>query len=399
MIDEPRIKRCAVSDKPVESSLMSEYYLFRQIPVLLRGESATMVGKPGVWSWSDVNPGTAALIDVMELDQGDHVLDLGCGTGLIGLTAARLAYAGRTTLVDVNIAAVACARRTLAANSVNNATVQLDNGTDGVADYDVVLSHLPRGRAVIEGLIRDAVRALKPGGRFYLVAHKRAGLKRAVAYAAERLGRAAVVRQKQGYHVALAIKGREQAIVDAQDAFHEYAIDVNGEMTRLVSCPGVFAWDRLDDGTAALIQAMQVRSGASVLDLGCGTGLVALAAARRGAQVTAVDADVRAVDSAERTLSANGFDVEVMISDCAEAVRNRQFDTVLCNPPFHQGVGVEYEVARQMVRDASGLLRPGGRLYLVSNAFIRYERETGGRFTRVEEIFNDRRYRVLQAIR
>jgi 16S rRNA (guanine1207-N2)-methyltransferase len=78
-------------------------------------------------------------------------------------------------------------------------------------------------------------------------------------------------------------------------------------------------------------------------------------------------------------------------------VLDRRFDVVVCNPPFHQGVGVAYDVARQMVRDAATVLRPGGRFYLVSNAFIRYEREARGRFTTVDEIFNDRRYRVLRA--
>jgi 16S rRNA (guanine1207-N2)-methyltransferase len=377
---------------------MSDYYTYRQIPVLLRGEPATMVGKPGVWNWNDVNPGTAALVDALEVLPDDKVLDLGCGTGLIGLAAARLAHRGWVTLADVNVAAVACARRTLAANGVVNAEVRLAAGTAAIAEYDLVLSHLPRGRVVVEGLICAVARALKPGGRFYLVAHKRTGVKGAIAYAAQTLGRVGVVRQKRGYHVALAVKERSQTC-EAWEDFTSLALTLDGVPTTLVSWPGVFAWDRLDDGTAALIRGMEIRTAETVLDLGCGTGLLALAAARRGAQVTAVDADLRAVESARRTLVANQVDGEVLISDCAQAVLDRPFDVVLCNPPFHQGAGVEYQVARQMVRDAATVLRPGGRLYLVSNAFIRYEREMEGRFAKVAEIFNDRRYRVLRATR
>ncbi len=375
---------------------MDDYYVYRHIPVLLRGEPATMVSKPGVWSWDDVDPGTAALIDAMEVHPTDIALDLGCGTGLIGLAAARLARAGRATLVDVNVAAVACARQTLMANGVPNASVRLGDGADAVEEYDIVLSHLPRGREVIEKLIHDATRALKPGGRFYLVAHKRAGVKGAVAYATQILGRAGVVRQKQGYHVALTVKERAQTWEQWED-FQSLEIGLDGLPTTLVSQPGVFAWDRLDDGTAALIRAMEIHPGETVLDLGCGTGLLALVAARRGGRVTAVDADLRAVESTRRTLTANQVAAEVLISDCAQMVLERRFDVVVCNPPFHQGVGVAYDVARQMVRDVATVLRPGGRFYLVSNAFIRYERDTKGRFARVDEIFNDRRYRVLQA--
>ena len=219
-----------------------------------------------------------------------------------------------------------------------------------------------------------------------------------MAYARQTLGRAGVVRQKRGYHVALAIKEGAQTCGVSRD-FQSFVVDVDGSPTKLVSRPGVFAWDRLDDGTAALIRMMEIHTAATILDLGCGTGLLAVAAARRGAQVTAVDADLRAVESTRRTLEANQVHGEVLISDCAQAVLGRRFDVVLCNPPFHQGAGVEYEVARQMTCDAATVLRPGGRLYLVSNAFIRYEREMTGRFTRVEEIFNDRRYRVLRATR
>jgi 16S rRNA (guanine1207-N2)-methyltransferase len=375
---------------------MSEYYAFQEIPVLLRGEPATMVGKPGVWSWSGVDPGTAALIDVMEVHTTDTVLDLGCGTGLIGLAAARLASRGRVTLVDVNVAAVACARRTISTNAVFNADVQLGEGTDVVEGYDLVLSHLPRGRAVVERLIQEAAVALKPGGRFYLVAHKRAGVKGAIAYAKQIMGRAGVVQQRRGYHVALAVKEQVQSSEVSKD-FQTLGITLDGVPTELVSQPGVFAWDRLDEGTAALVGAMEVQTGEAVLDLGCGTGLLALAAARRGGRVTAVDADLRAVESARRTLAANGVAGEVLVSDCAQVVIDRRFGVVLCNPPFHQGVGIESDVARQMVRDAATVLRSGGRFYVVSNAFIRYERQMEGRFAGMKEVFSDRRYRVLRA--
>lgn len=62
------------------------------------------------------------------------------------------------TLVDCNVAAVACAERTLAANALANAKVRLGDGVIGLApeSFDLVLSHLPRERAVQEELIRGA---------------------------------------------------------------------------------------------------------------------------------------------------------------------------------------------------------------------------------------------------
>jgi 16S rRNA (guanine1207-N2)-methyltransferase len=143
-----------------------------------------------------------------------------------------------------------------------------------------------------------------------------------------------------------------------------------------------------------------------VLDLGCGTGLAGLAAARRApeGQVTLVDADARAVESARRTLRANGVtNGEALLSDCGSTVLERRFakhrfDAVLTNPPFHQGVGVDYEVACQFVRDAARMLRRGGRLFLVANRFLRYGDLVRETFGNVATVFTDNRYHVLTAV-
>ena len=157
----------------------------------------------------------------------------------------------------------------------------------------------------------------------------------------------------------------------------------------------------MDDGTAALVGAMEIGVDDRVLDLGCGTGLAGLVAARRAPQgrVTLVDADVRAVESARRTLKANGIaNVETVLSDCGSAVFDRQFDCVITNPPFHQGVGVDYEVACQFVWDAARVLREDGRLFLVANRFLRYGDLVEEVFGNVVTAYADTRYHVLAAV-
>ena len=397
---------------------MADYYTFRKFTVEAHGHDVIVAGKSGVWSWNTLNPGTAALLEVADVGPGDDVLDLGCGTGVVGAVAGTLAPQGRVRLVDCNVAAVACAGRTLDAGGIANGEVQLADGVSGLspASFDLVLSHLPRGRAVQEELIRGAAWVLRPGGRFYLVAHKRAGVKGAIATARELFGQCGVVRQKKGYHVALAVRPADLQPSPPADSYAAHTIPLDGVETTLVSKPGVFAWDRLDDGTAALVGAIEIGPCDRVLDLGCGTGLAGLAAARRAVegQVVLVDADLRAVESARRTLAANGIaNAEVMVSDCGSAVLQRRvdarrldgrhfdarhFDGIITNPPFHQGVGVDYEVACQFVRDAARLLRPGGRLFLVANRFLRYGDLIRETFGNVATAYADNRYHVLTAV-
>jgi 16S rRNA (guanine1207-N2)-methyltransferase len=381
---------------------VADYYAFRKLVVETHGHEVVVFGKPGVWSWGSLNAGTAALLEVTEVEPGDDVLDLGCGTGVAGAVAGLQAPQGRVTLVDCNVAAVACAQRTLVANGIASADVRL---ADGVTDlspdsFDLVLSHLPRGRAVQEELIRGVVWVLRPGGRFYFVANKRAGVKGAIAYARELFGRCGVVRQKKGYHVALAVRPADLLPFAPADEYITHHVTLGGVETALISKPGVFAWDRLDAGTAALVSAMEVGTQDCVLDLGCGTGLAGLAAARRAfeGRVVLVDADVRAVESARRTLEANGIaNGEVLLSDCGSAVLDRRFDVVIANPPFHQGVGVDHEVACQFVCDAARVLRRGGRLFLVANRFLRYTDLVREAFGNVATAYDDARYHVLTA--
>jgi len=376
---------------------------FHRFVVRLRGRELLVVGKPGVWSWDAVDPGTAALLEMPRFEADDRVLDLGCGTGVMGAVAGLLAPEGHATLVDCNLAAVACARRTLEANGVTNAEVHLADGVEGLAhaSFDLVLCHLPRGREVQRELIRGVARVLRPGGRFYFVANTKVGIKGAVAYARDLFGRCGVVRQKKGYHVAMTVRPEGMEPPGVRQSYVARSIFLDGIETKLISKPGVFAWDRLDEGTARLVDAMAIGVGGRVLDLGCGTGLAGLAAARRApnGEVVLVDADLRAVRSARYTLEANGIgNGEVLLSDgVAYAFGGQPFDVVITNPPFHQGRKVDHDVAHQFVRDSHGVLRDGGTLFLVANRFIGYDDLVRQTFGNVATAYAGSSYHVLTA--
>jgi 16S rRNA (guanine1207-N2)-methyltransferase len=382
---------------------VTDYHSFHKFVVNLRGQEFVVVGKPGVWSWDGLNPGTSALLELPRFEPDAKVLDLGCGTGVIGTVAGRLAARGHVMLVDCNLVAVECARRTLEANGVSNAQVQLCDGVEGLdsTSFDVVLCHLPRGREVQRELIRGVARVLRPAGRFYFVASTKAGIKGAIAYARDLFGLCGVVRRKKGYHVAMTVQPTGMTPPRMSDAYVTRTITLDGVETALVSKPGVFAWDRLDGGTACLVDAMEIERCDRVLDLGCGTGLAGVAAARRAPEgkVVLVDADLRAVRSARRTLETNGVDTgEVFLSDgVSRVIGSDLFDVVITNPPFHQGREMDYRVAHQFVRDSREVLRPGGRLFLVSNRFIDYEDLIHETFGSVATACADRSYHVLTA--
>ncbi len=125
-----------------------------------------------------LDPGTRMLLESMDLRPGERVLDLGCGSGIVGLLAVRR-FAARAVLVDVSAAALEASRRTLALYGLSEpqAAVRYSDVTSGIAGerFDVVLTYPPahrdwtRDRETAQRFIQGAARVLQPRGRAYVV--------------------------------------------------------------------------------------------------------------------------------------------------------------------------------------------------------------------------------------
>lgn len=164
--------------------------------------------------------------------------------------------------------------------------------------------------------------------------------------------------------------------------------------------PGVFSADGLDTGTALLLEHLTVPEGATVLDVGCGVGVIGVVAGRRGAgSVTMTDVSLLAVAAARRNASLTDVPVEVVAGDVYGAVEDRQFDLIVSNPPFHQGKAVDYDMPQRLIAEARDHLNPDGRLVIVANAFLPYDRLMREHLGEVDVVATSPQYRVLAAQR
>jgi 16S rRNA (guanine1207-N2)-methyltransferase len=184
----------------------------RVIRTTLRGRAWSFQAASGVFSHRGLDPGTRLLIEAMRVGRGDQVLDLGCGYGPIGLVAASLAPRGAAWLVDANQRAAALARANAAAHGLANVQVIVAAGGAPVGDrtMDLVVTNPPirAGRRVVAGFIAEAWRALRPGGRFYLVARTAQGAKTLGRLIEARFGQVKQVRASGGYRVYEAERAR-----------------------------------------------------------------------------------------------------------------------------------------------------------------------------------------------
>ena len=130
---------------------------------------------------------------------------------------------------------------------------------------------------------------------------------------------------------------------------------------------------------ASRIDAKLISPDATVLDMGTGSGICALFAARHTARVVAVDVSPAAVRCARLNATLNHLEdrVDVRLGDLFEPVAGQRFDLVLFNPPFLVGAPKDYRDAAWRSEDtaqrfAAGLsehLAPGGAALVLLSSY------------------------------
>ncbi|HEX6507248.1 MAG TPA: methyltransferase [Chloroflexota bacterium] len=149
-----------------------------------------------------------------------------------------------------------------------------------------------------------------------------------------------------------------------------------GDMPILV-LPDVFnpTLFHTSEALIAQLDAVALGPGTVVLDMGTGSGVGAIAAARRGARVVAVDIAPEAVRCARVNVLLNRVEdsVEVRCGDLFEPVQGERYDLVLFNPPFYAGTPREpwehawrsEDVLDRFAQGLPEILSPSGRAMLI----------------------------------
>ena len=167
----------------------------------------------------------------------------------------------------------------------------------------------------------------------------------------------------------------------------------------LWSQPGVFSWDRIDPGSALLIEAPMDLSGRGA-DFGCGIGVLARAALACAdvSEITLIDIDARAVATARRNIAdPRARFAHADVREAAGALAGLDF--VLMNPPFHEGGAQARSIGAAFIAAAARALEPGGLLLMVANIALPYEAVLAAHFSKVAQGARARGYKLIEARR
>ncbi|GAB4291928.1 MAG: class I SAM-dependent methyltransferase [Thiohalomonadaceae bacterium] len=272
-----------------------------------------------------------------------------------------------------------------------------DFGPWPAASLDAVFFRVAKEKPVVHHVINAAAERLIPGGRLLLSGGKQQGIKTYARQAAERLGGQLDFRKMGNEYLAVIRRGSTAGtMLDDRDYATLRPAVTDGGLSYL-SKPGLYGWDKVDVGSALLVENMPVCAPQQVLDLGCGYGYLSVQAWRRlqPQRMVATDNNAAALLACRANFAAQGIAGEVIAADCGEGI-DGVFDLVLCNPPFHQGFAVERDLTERFVASARRHTSAQGLALFVSNAFLPLEQVARRHYAQVTTLANDGRFRVTQ---
>lgn len=172
------------------------------------------------------------------------------------------------------------------------------------------------------------------------------------------------------------------------------------------SRPGLFAWDRIDPGSALLAEELPPNLYGRVADLGAGYGYLGAQVLARCPRVEVLhlyEAERRALDPARQNLrqaqargQGQAVQCDVRWQDVTLGLPE-SYDAIVSNPPFHQGRADLPQLGQAFIRSAANALGAEGRLLLVANRHLPYESLLRARFGEVRALAERDGYKLISA--
>ena len=173
-----------------------------ELRVDLLGQKMTFLTDAGVFSKKMVDFGSQLLLKCLEVNQGETVLDVGCGYGPLGLSLAK-AYGVQATMVDINNRALDLARKNAERNKVEATIFQSNIYEQVKGKFDHVISNPPirAGKQVVHEIIEKSKDFLGIGGDLTIVIQKKQGAPSAKSKMEDVFGNCEIVKKDKGYYI------------------------------------------------------------------------------------------------------------------------------------------------------------------------------------------------------
>ena len=173
-----------------------------ELHVVLLGERMKFFTDAGVFSKKMIDFGSQVLLSCLSFQQGEAVLDVGCGYGPLGLSLVK-AQGVYATMVDVNTRALDLAQKNAALNQVEAKIFQSNVYDEVEGCFDHIISNPPirAGKKVVHEVLSGSFDHLNPGGDLTIVIQKKQGAPSAKAKMEEIFGNCEILKKDKGYYI------------------------------------------------------------------------------------------------------------------------------------------------------------------------------------------------------
>jgi 16S rRNA (guanine1207-N2)-methyltransferase len=130
-----------------------------------------------IFSPKNADKGTLAMLSVVECDDNDKVLDLGCGYGIVGIFFAKVIGPIKVVMTDIDDKAVELSRENIILNDVEGIKLYQSDGLKNIneKDFTLILSNPPYHAdfSVPKEFIEKGFNTLVVGGKMYMVTKRK----------------------------------------------------------------------------------------------------------------------------------------------------------------------------------------------------------------------------------
>jgi 16S rRNA (guanine1207-N2)-methyltransferase len=388
----------------------TNYSSFQEFKGKLAGYPLTYCTKLGLPDWNKITPSTSLLAEVVHPKPSDRVLNLGCHHGALSVILGSQISKGRLFIMDNDQVALNCAERTIQLNGIQNYSIptELSLLPQAANTFPLIVMDLPKGRKLSRRWLVEAYFLLIPGGELYLAGANVQGIQSIISDAKELFGNAVILGYKKGNRCALVRKEENKKDVPnwalepgiAPGTWVTFNISIKSKDVKIFSLPGIFSYDRLDEGTELLLETIHFPSSSKILDVGCGYGIIGLYAALQAStsEIDLVDSNRLAIAASQKNLNANKLeDVRIIPSDLLDPLPKNYYDLIISNPPFHAGKEINYSITSALLHQAFQALETGGKIIIVANQFLRYDYIMNEVFGNSQNLAHTNRFNILAA--
>ena len=273
----------------------------------------------------------------------------------------------------------------------------------GENGFDLVMVRLTKHKQESLALIAQGLDVLEPGGALHVAGAKDEGIESVEKRVKAALG---PMTSFSKHHARSFFLARQDGPLPEEVHSWAAALTPSRNTEGFLTAPGMFSPDRIDRGSRLLAEHLPADLKGRVADFGAGWGYLSQALLQKNAgsvrMLDLYEAEASALACARLNLAAHDTTGTAEIgfhwSDVTgPAIPAKRYDTIVMNPPFHRGGAQQVSLGQAFIEAAARALKPGGRLLVVANLMLPYERAIAAKFKSSRVLAAESGFKVIEA--